>query len=719
MTTNVTDYITKDIFRIIKDTAESMGVNAYVVGEYVRDCYLDRSNNQIEIVVEGDGLEFGRIVGNATRSIATFFKNKGVSIIKYRGDKISFSTAKKIPFVRDKGKQGYVPGTIIDDLSLRDFTINSLAISLNQSDYGCLIDLFDGISDITQGIVRTISSPEKIIFDNPIVILRAIRLVTQLSTFKHKFNIESGFSVAIWKYADKVDLIDKERVTDELNKILLCDEPSPGFKLLDELRILIRIIPELSATKGVEKVDGVGHEDSFRHSLLVVDNIAKLEVEQTSGTTNSLGIKLGEPNLWLRWAALLHEIGKPNTKRYIQGKGWTFHGYDYLSAKMIAKVFATLKMPHDEKLKYVQKLVMLQNRPKILLEEKTSESAYRRLLLDAGDDISDLILLCQANVTTTNKTKANKEYEEIRRVEHQLIFVLEKDAIRNFKIPIDANYIMDLYGLKPCKELSILKSIIKDAILDGIIGNTFEEADALLRKEAAGMGLKLKKETIAVPETPPVNLSSANEKFNEPLSEELIDVEEEKTPLDEAIESINAATVSEIKQAEDYYQPEKNIIEDHVPAPPTPNAHFTEIINAFKEKGISKLFLITNEEEFNSIQGDQALVKDIFFLFTHKNVDVIRRDTLIALEIDLQVLTMPRAIISFEENISKGISNGTELSNVHLINQDEATLFLYANGKEQPHDLSRSVIIIQNRIPIDYIINYKTISEEYSDSLPF
>ena len=360
MASTLTDFLAKDIFKIIHHLANSRGLRVFVVGEYVRDCFLGRRANDIEIVVEGDAIEFGRIVGGNINAQVSYFKNFGVSTFEYQGDKFTFTGAKKGIFKREERKQTLVPGTIKDDLRLRDFTINALAISLNLHDFGSLIDIFDGLNDINQGVIRTPLQPDNVFRDNPRVMLRAIRLVAQLSTPSNRFHIAPGCLDAIWKYADKVDLIAKERVSEELNQVLMCDIPSTGIKLLEELRILPKIIPALSRTKGVETMNGFNHEDSFPHSLAVLDNIAKLETQQSSDTTNSLGLKQGEHNLWLRWAALLHEIGKPSSKRFVQGKGWTFYGYDVVGAKMVANVFSSLKMPLNEKMKYVQKLISLQ-----------------------------------------------------------------------------------------------------------------------------------------------------------------------------------------------------------------------------------------------------------------------------------------------------------------------------------------------------------------------
>ena len=714
MASSLADYLTREILVRIYNIANSSGIRIYVVGEFVRDFYLSRKNNRIEIVVEGDAIAFARMVGMNTKTHVSYFKNFGVATLSFKGDEIVFTSAKKGINNNDGRKPTYVPGTIKDDLRLRDFTINALAISLNSSDFGDQIDLFEGLKDISQGVIRTPLQPDYAFRYNPLLMLRAIRLASQLSTPERRFQIASGCLDAIWKYADKVDSVAKERVSEELNKILLCDVPSTGIKLLEDLRILRRIIPALSATKGVEKVDGIGHADSFPHSLMVVDNIAKLEAGQSSDSTNSLGIRQGEPNLWLRWAALLHEIGKPATKRYVQGKGWTFNGYDVVGAKMISNVFSSLKMPND-KMRYVQKLLSLQLRPKSLLEKDTSESAYRRLLYDAGDDILDLMLLCQANVTTVNKIKANKEFVDLGRVKQQLLEVKAKDAVRNFKNPISANYIMDLYGLEPCNTLGVLKDIIKNAILNGEIGNTFEEADILLRKKAAEMGLTIK--SSAPVEQESIDTQQSN---SEAPSDEDIPEETKPSDIEDTQNHLVVETVAQEEVQEELSVPTKASQEKS----PTPhnsreNADYSEIIRAFNECGISKLFLITSEEEFNTIQEGNALVKDSFALYTHDFSREVRKESMFALEVDLRVLTLPGTVITFEELLSKEIPIATEVSNIQLLKADFGALCLPPNKREPQSILSSCVVIVKNSIPVEYITNYDAMSEEYSSSLPF
>ena len=718
MAKSLADYLAKDIFVRIYNIANSTGTRVFVVGEFIRDFYLERKNNRIEIVVEGDAIAFGRMIGLHVKTHVSYFKNFGVSIINYKDDEIVFSSAKRRINKPDGGKPTYVSGTIKDDLCLRDFTINALAISLNSSDFGDQIDLFEGLKDISQGIIRTPLQPDNAFRFNPLLMLRAIRLASELSMPERKFQIASECLDAIWKYADKVDSIAKERVSEELNRILLCDVPSTGIKLLEDLRILRRIIPSLSATKGVEKVDGIGHADSFPHSLMVVDNIAKLEVGQSSDTTNSLGIKQGEPNLWLRWAGLLHEIGKPATKRYVRGKGWTFNGYDVVGARMISNVFSSLKMPLNEKMRYVQKLLSLQLRPKTLLEKDTSESAYRRLLFEAGDDIMDLMLLCQANVTTVNKVKANKEFVDLERVKQQLLEVKSKEAVRNFKNPISANYIMELYGLEPCNTLGVLKEFIKRAILDGEIGNNFEEADALLRKKATEMGLKLKEEEHIDQDTNGVKQPIVDAVSSETASEESLVDHANKDSFNKVIEPAQEKEVHESLHEDSPTGSGIPSVKSSAPITPDPGFDYSEIIRTFTSNGITKLYFHTTEEEFNAIQEGQALVKDRFALFTHNLSKEIRKESFIALEVDLRVLTIPGTIITFEAMLSHEFAFGTEISNIRALRIEEEKLFSSVI-KSSLSLLSSCVIIVRNCIPIEYIMNFDAMRDEYSSSLPF
>ena len=489
MKTITTEIAAKNIFRIISSTASDMGVRAYVVGAYVRDFFLDRPRNDIDIVVEGDAIDFARAIEEKTHSKATYFRNFRTASLKYHGDAVQFIGAHNAINPGESRRQVIETDALRDYLQNCDFTINSLVVSLNSDDYGRLIDTVDGIKDLSKGIIRTPFQADKSFRHDAVRMLKAVRLVAQLSKPSSQFQLSPECFSTILNNSDLVESIAKERVTAELNKILLSDEPGLAISLLEQLGILIRLLKPLSVTKGVERRDGFSYEDSFPHTIKVINNIARLEKSQHSEVTNSIGIKQGEPNLWLRWAALLHDIGKPVVKRFVPGKGWTFYGYDVVGARMIKQVFTSLRLPLDERMRYVQKLISLQCRPKTLLENETSDSAYRRLLSDAGEDIEDLMILCIANITTTKKDKANQELADMEKIKQRLWDVKTGDEVRNFKSPISANYIMDLYGIEPCNALSVLKEYIKNAILNGDIENTFEEADSLLRKKAAEMGL--------------------------------------------------------------------------------------------------------------------------------------------------------------------------------------------------------------------------------------
>lgn len=719
MVTGKTDFINKDIFRLISSIANAMGIRVFVVGDYVRDCFLGRFNNHINIVVEGDALDLGQRVADRLHKKASIFKNFGVVTFSHDGDEIVISRAKKERIRRDGQNKNVEAGTIDEDLQLRDFTIDSLAFSLNPIDYGVLIDPFGGIRDLSQGIVRTFIHPLTAFQENPLGMLRAVRLSVMLSTSALNFRIATMCMDAMRKSADRIDSLARERVIEELNKMLLCNVPGDAFYLLDEAGILQRLIPALTLTKGVETMDGRGHEDTFPHSLRVLDNIAKLETSHSSDTTNSLGIKQGDPNLWLRWAALLHDIGKPTSKRYVQGKGWTFYGYDVVGARMIPKVFSSLKLPLDNRMKYVQRLVSLQNRPKMLLETSSSESAFRRLLFDAGTDINDLLLLCEANITTRNKTKAAQELAELKSVRQKLREVKEKDAINNFKNPISANYIMELYGLEPCNLLGILKNYIKDAILKGEIGNSFEEADLFLRKKAGEIGLRLKEETSAVevssePSALPQEASSSDAQYEE---SSIVEDESFRTNVD--IESEEDLEVQEIISEETHSVPVITKIDDPISDSTDSKTTFSEIIRSFEECGLSQLYLLISEDEFNSIGGDKALLKDSFTLFTHAIREEEQRYSIISLEIDLRALTLPGVRLTFEEFLKKENAICIEVSDIQYMKQNHAAQ-LDGNLNKNLNDLlSRCVFIVPKSIPIDYILNYKEISKKITPSLPF
>lgn len=489
MITNTTEIIDRNLFRLISSVARTAGVRVYVVGPYVRDFFIGRTCNSIDVVVEGNSIEFAHVLGDKLHSRVSFFKNYGTATLRYRGDCIQFSGDRRLLQSSESKKYIYGKDALDDYQQHAGITINAIAISLNEDDFGRLIDPFGGIVDLSRGIINTVVQADELIKRDAIIMIKAIRLVTQISNRSLLFHVAPQCLEAIRRNATRVESLPKEKIYEEINKILLCDAPSSAISLLEQVGILKLLIKPLSATNGVEKRDGLGYEDSFPHTLKVLDNLVKLERNQSSDSINTLGIKQGDKNLWLRWAALLHDIGKPVVKQFSPDKGWSFHGYDVVGAKMIPQIFSSLKMPLNDTMRYVQKLISLQCRPKALLDKGTSESAYRRLLFDAGDDIEDLMLLCVANITTTNKDKAEKALSEMKGVRQKLLELKADDSVRFFKNPISANYIMDLYGLEPCNLLGVLKEYIKQAILNGEIQNSFEEAEALLKKKASEMGL--------------------------------------------------------------------------------------------------------------------------------------------------------------------------------------------------------------------------------------
>ncbi|MBQ9893119.1 MAG: HD domain-containing protein [Bacteroidales bacterium] len=478
MTTVTHGFLDDPVFGIVSDVASSLGVRAYVIGGYVRDCFLGRPNDDIDIVVEGSGIALAGAVAQRTSGKVTVFKNFGTAMLRHKGKELEFVGARKESYHRESRKPVVEDGTLEEDQLRRDFTINAMAFSLQKEDYGALVDPFGGIRDLSEGIIRTPLDPDTTYSDDPLRMLRAIRFATRLSEEGHPFTIVPESLDSMRRNRDRLAILSKERIVEELDKILLTSRPSMGFRLMDETGLLELILPALSRLKGVETVDGKGHKENFSHTLQVVDNVASAEAAQ--------GL---EPNLWLRWAALLHDIGKPSSKRFVPGSGWTFHGHEVIGARMVPGIFQQLKMPLNEKMKYVQKLVGLHLRPIALVDEEVTDSAVRRLLFDAGDDIDDLMLLCNADITSKNPAKVSRIRANLELVKRKLVEVEEKDAIRNFKNPITGEYVMELFGIPPGKEIGILKEYVKEAILEGEIGNNFEEADALMRKRAAELGL--------------------------------------------------------------------------------------------------------------------------------------------------------------------------------------------------------------------------------------
>ena len=458
MSTITSEFLNRPIFRIVSEAAAEKGVRAFVIGGYVRDCFLGRPCTDIDIVVEGSGIDFAKAVGERTRSHVSYFKNFGTAMLHYRGDEVEFVGARRESYRRESRKPIVENGTLEDDQKRRDFTINAMAFSLQKEDFGALVDPFGGIRDLDAGIIRTPLDPDTTYSDDPLRMLRAVRFAAKLSTPGRRFAIVPESMDSMRRMADRLKILSCERVAEELNKMLQTACPAMAFRLMDEAGLLQYILPELLALKGVETVDGRGHKDNFEHSLAVLTNVA--------GVSDSL---------WLRWAALLHDIGKPASKRYDPALGWTFHGHEVVGARMVPKIFDRLRLPLDE-MKYVQKLVRLHLRPIALVDDEVTDSAVRRLLFDAGDDIE--------NEAKVARIRAN--FELVRR---KLVEVEEKDAIRNFKNPIDGEYVMRVYGIPPCREIGVLKEMVKEAILDGVIGNNFEEADAFMRLHAPELGL--------------------------------------------------------------------------------------------------------------------------------------------------------------------------------------------------------------------------------------
>ena len=468
-------YLDRKIFRLVSEVAAERKVRAFVIGGYVRDCFLGRPSCDIDIVVEGSGIEFARAVGERTHSYVSYFKNFGTAMLHYEGDEIEFVGARKESYRRESRKPIVENGTLQDDQERRDFTINAMAFSLQADSFGELVDPFGGIKDLAAGIIRTPLDPDTTYSDDPLRMLRAVRFATKLTTQEQTFKIVPESLESMRRMADRLSILSVERITEELNKMLVTRRPSMAFELMEQTGLLQRILPELCALKGVETQEGKGHKENFSHTLMVLDNVA--------GTDGP------EPKLWLRWAALLHDIGKPASKRFDPALGWTFHGHDLIGSKMVPKIFDRLKLPLDA-MKYVKKLVWLHLRPIALVDDGVTDSAVRRLLFDAGEDIDDLMILCRADVTSKNPAKVARVQSNFSLVEQKLVEVEEKDKIRNFKNPITGEHVMEVYGLGPCSTIGVLKEAVKEAILDGVIENDFAQADAFMRKKAAEMGLK-------------------------------------------------------------------------------------------------------------------------------------------------------------------------------------------------------------------------------------
>ncbi len=462
--------IENPIFKVVGETADELNVKAFVIGGYVRDYFLKRGiPKDIDIVAVGSGIALARKVASKLkgRPEVKVFKNFGTAMLKHEGMELEFVGARKESYQRDSRKPIIEDGTLQDDQNRRDFTINALAIGLNKSNYGELLDPFNGIADLNRKIIRTPLEPSITYSDDPLRMMRAIRFATQLD-----FEIELKSLKAITAHKDRLQIISKERIVDEVNKILSSKKPSIGFSLMHKTGLLPYVFPELRALQGIEEVEGQRHKDNFWHTLEVVDNIAK--------TTD---------NLWLRWAALLHDIGKAPTKRFHRKIGWTFHGHEFVGSKMVYKLFKRLKMPLNDKMKFVQKMVLLSSRPIILSEDHVTDSAVRRLVFDAGDHVEHLMTLCEADITTKNPKKQRRYLNNFKLVRKKIQEVEERDRIRNFQPPISGGEIMETFDLKPSKEIGIIKEAIKEAILEGEIPNEHKAAHEFMLQKGKDLGL--------------------------------------------------------------------------------------------------------------------------------------------------------------------------------------------------------------------------------------
>ncbi len=471
MKINLTQNKNFKLFKIISKVAQENNQTVYIVGGYVRDLLMQRkAPTDIDFVTEQSGIELAKAVGKELGNLkVSVFKTYGTAMIKYKDLDLEFVGARKESYSEDSRKPAVETGTLEDDQKRRDFTVNALAISLNAENFGELIDPFNGREDMQNKILRTPLEPAQTYSDDPLRMMRAIRFASVLH-----FEIEKNSLEAIRQEAERIKIVSMERIMVEFNKIMLSEKPSVGLKLMEETTLLEKIIPELTALRGIEEVEGQTHKDNFWHTLEVVDNISK-----------------NTDNLWLRWAALLHDIGKAPTKKFVEKIGWTFHGHEFLGSKMVKNLFTRLKLPLGTDMKYVQKMVKLSSRPIALIDDDATDSALRRLLFDAGEDLEDLFTLCKADITTKNASKQEKFKKNFEYVAKKIKEVEEKDQVRNFQPPISGEEIMEMFSLKPGREIGILKEKVKEAILEGEIANDKDEARNFVIKEAKLLGLKL------------------------------------------------------------------------------------------------------------------------------------------------------------------------------------------------------------------------------------
>ena len=467
----------KDIFHKISEAADSLGLECYVVGGYVRDLFLERPSNDIDVVVVGSGIRVATELKNlfGKKAHLSVFRNFGTAQVKYRGVEVEFVGARKESYSHDSRKPHVEDGTLEDDQNRRDFTINALAVCLNKEHFGELIDPFDGVLDMEDGIIRTPLGPDITFSDDPLRMMRCIRFATQLN-----FIIDDETFEALERNAHRIKIISGERIADELNKIMLTNAPSKGFVDLQRCGLLQLIIPELSMLDLVETRNGKAHKNNFYHTLEVLDNVCKSQIASDDN---------GEMMLWLRWAALFHDIGKPRSKRWDNVAGWTFHNHNYVGAKMIPSIFRRMKLPMDMKMKYVQKIVDLHMRPIVIADDEVTDSAVRRLMNDAGDDIDDLMTLCEADITSKNQVRKQRFLDNFRSVREKLADLKERDYKRLLQPCIDGNEIMEIFHLTPCREVGALKQTLKDAVLDNKVENEREALMQLLMNKAKSMGL--------------------------------------------------------------------------------------------------------------------------------------------------------------------------------------------------------------------------------------
>lgn len=467
---HITKALELPAFAYVQKAADALQVEAYVIGGFVRDTFLGReTGSDIDIVAVGSGIALAKKVAEILpgKNQIQVFKNYGTAMIKFGDTQLEFVGARKESYTSDSRNPIVENGSLEDDQNRRDFTINALALCLNAAQFGKLLDPFDGVSDLKKGILRTPLDPDITYSDDPLRMLRAIRFANQLD-----FEIEQESFDSIIKNNKRVDILSKERIVEELNKILACPKPSTGFLLLEKTGLLARILPELIALKGIDEVEGQRHKDNFYHTLEVVDNISEYAA-----------------NVWLRWAALLHDIGKAPTKKFDKKVGWTFHAHEFVGAKMVYKLFKRLRMPLNEKMKYVQKLVYMSSRPIVIAQDDVTDSAVRRLIFDAGDLLDDLLLLCKADITTKNPKRFARYHQNFEIVKNKVEEVETRDHVRNFQPPVSGEEIMRIFALKPCRQVGEIKEAIKEAILEGEIPNEYEAAHAFMLTKAQAMGL--------------------------------------------------------------------------------------------------------------------------------------------------------------------------------------------------------------------------------------